>query len=238
MDSQVTHYRNIKQQGNSQYIAHYLRLAEAHTQPTRTDYDTLDPEKPNLLTAMKRAHDAQQWDIVRRLAGAIAIPTSGMLGVRGHWKDLQTCLTQALTATQKLGHRQNEAAFLHNLAILKQNTGDYATARQLYEQSQAIREELGDKAGLAASYHNLGALAQATGDYATARQLYEQSQAIREELGDKAGLAASYGQLAILAEQEGDKVTAERFYRQALVIAEELGYCEHEYSHVQPGVAL
>ncbi|MDM8528940.1 tetratricopeptide repeat protein, partial [Anaerolineales bacterium HSG24] len=168
------YYHRRRQQSLDKHADYYLTYAEQYKQPTAAAYDALEVELINILNGMQRAYDNQAWSMVRRFASAISIPITGVLGVRGHWEQLHTCLGQAITAAQTEGHQQNEAAFLHNAAILAQDTGDYETARQRYEQALEIKEALGDKAGLASSYHQLGWLAHNTGDYETARQRYEQ----------------------------------------------------------------
>ncbi|MGQ9627676.1 MAG: tetratricopeptide repeat protein, partial [Anaerolineae bacterium] len=63
------------------------------------------------------------------------------------------------------------------------DTGDYTSARRLYEESRKIREEIGDRSGLAATLHNLGHLARQEGDLKQAAEHLRQSLRLVEELG-------------------------------------------------------
>ena len=205
------------------HTAHYLAYAEAHDQPTAADYDALEAERPNLLAAMDRAYREEQWAQVRRFAWALCRPSSGYLGVRGYWGELRARLEQAVRAAEAEGNKRDTAAFIHNLAILAQDTGEYDEARRLYRQSLEINEELGNRAGIASTLHQLGGLAQDTGEYDKARRLYRQSLEINEELGDRAVIASTLHELGRLAQATGEVDEARRLYRQSLEIEEELG---------------
>ncbi len=203
--------------------AHYLAYARAHRQPTAADYNALQAEHLNILAAMDRAYREKRWAQVRRFAWALCKPVSGYLGVRGYWGELRARLEQAVRAARAEGDKRETAAFVHNLAILAQNTGNLDEARRLYRASLDIAEELGDRAGIANTLHELGRLAQDTGDHAEARRLYRASLDINEELGNRAGIAITQHQLGILAQDTGDHAEARRLYRASLDIAEELG---------------
>jgi len=205
------------------HTAHYLAYAEAHDQPTAADYDALEAEQPNVLTAMDRAYREEQWEQVRRFAWALCIPSSGYLGVRGYWGELRARLEQAVRAAEAEGHRHDAASFAGNLATLLYQTGDLEGARRECQRVRAIFEELGERESVAITYHQLGMLAQDTGDYDEARRLYRQSLDIKEELGNRAGIASTLHELGRLAQATGDYDEARRLYRQSLDINEELG---------------
>lgn len=205
------------------HTSHYLAYARAHSRPTTADYDALEVERANILAAMDRVYGEGKWGQVRRFAWALCQPSTGYLGVRGYWGELRARLEQALEAAQASGHRQNEAAFLHNLGILAQSTGEYAEAHRLYRQSLDIKETLGYQGGIARSLHQLGRLAQATGEYAEARRCYRQSLDVLKGLGDRAGIAATLHELAGLAMLMGERAEARRLYQRSLEIQEELG---------------
>jgi tetratricopeptide (TPR) repeat protein len=219
----MDYWQQQDQTYSDRLLAQRLAYAEQHKQATAEAYNALQARHAQLWQAAQTAYDRQQWDCLCRLTWALGKPSQGYLGVRGHWDELRHLLNWGIEAAQALGDKGDEAAFMGNLAIALQNIGDYATARQYYEQSLAITETLGDKTNLAALYHQLGMLAQDQGDYATARQRYEQSLTINEALGNQAGMATTYGQLAILGKKEGDLITAEQLYRQAWGMAEALG---------------
>ena len=205
------------------HTAHYLAYAEAHDQPTAADYDALEAERPNLLAAMDRAYREQQWEQVRRFAGALCDPVSGYLGVRGYWGELRARLEQAVRAAEAEGHRRDTAAFAGNLATLLMDTGDLEAARRGYRGTLIIFEELRDKTGAAQMLWGLAMLAQAQGDYTEARRQYEEALLVFQELGDKRNEAGVLHELGRLAQATGEYDEARRLYRQSLDIKEELG---------------
>jgi tetratricopeptide (TPR) repeat protein len=119
--------------------------------------------------------------------------------------------------------RSIKAFSLLNLGVLKQATGNYAEAENLYRESLKIAKEGGNKSGIAKSFHQLGNIKYVTGDYAEAEKLYRQSLKIMEELGDKSGISGSLHQLGNIKYVTGDYAEAEKLYRQSLKIKEELG---------------
>ena len=115
------------------------------------------------------------------------------------------------------------AAALHELGVLAYLQGDYAEARQFYQQSLQMKERAGDMAGQAASLHGIGVIAQEQGDYSEARRLYQQSLEISERLSDLAGQASSLAQLGIIAQLQGDYSEARRLLHQSLTVFQQLG---------------
>lgn len=95
------------------------------------------------------------------------------------------------------------AKTLHNLARLAQEQNPEA-ARQLYEESVALRRKVGDERGMATTLGNLGTLAQKAGDTATAREYYTQSLRLRNRLREPLGIAITLNNLGEVAVAEND----------------------------------
>ncbi|PYS93983.1 MAG: hypothetical protein DMF64_03065 [Acidobacteria bacterium] len=53
------------------FVAHFLRYAEAHAQPTPEDYDALEAELDNILSAAETAFAQANWTSVMRIAYAL-----------------------------------------------------------------------------------------------------------------------------------------------------------------------
>ncbi len=141
---------------------------------------------------MDHAYREQQWEGVRRIAGALTIDgIHGFLPVRGYWSDLRVRLEQAVFAAEAEGRQREAAAFAANLAELLRRTGDLETARQEYQRVLAIFEALGEREAVATVYHQLGMLAHDAGNYVEAGHLYQQSLDIEEALENQAGIASS-----------------------------------------------
>jgi tetratricopeptide (TPR) repeat protein len=100
------------------------------------------------------------------------------------------CWNHALALTRESKDKHGEGIFIHNLALIKQDTGDYPEAEKLYRQSLKIEEELGDKSGIASSFGQLGRLAEAKSDDEGALRYYV------DALGIFDGLRSPYAKTA------------------------------------------
>ena len=205
------------------HAAHYLDYAEAHGQPNSDGYDALEMEHSNVLAAIDQAYEAEQWAQVCRFVRALCDPCDGYLRVRGYWGELRARLEQGLEAARALDSPQDEAAFIQDLAVLAELSGDHAEAGRLYWQRMELAEELEDQEGVAQSLRQLGTLARNAGEYPEARRLYWQSLEIAEDLGDLANIASMLHELGNLTFLAGEQAEAQRLYQQSLEIAERLG---------------
>ncbi len=139
---------------------------------------------------------------------------------------LYTLLRELCTTTKDDLQHHDEALTawaLHQLGNIAYLQGNYAEARQLYQQNLETCERLGNQSGKATTLHQLGMIAQDQGNYAEARWLYQQSLEIDERLGDQSGKATALHQLGNIAYLQGDYAEARRLYQQSLEIDEHLG---------------
>jgi ATP/maltotriose-dependent transcriptional regulator MalT len=95
-------------------------------------------------------------------------------------------------------------------------SGDFANAKQSYEESLAISRDTGERHESAAALANLGSLALQQGDLAGARQNYREAIKLRNDIGEKSGAAEVSLLLASLSLEEGNPSEAEALARQAL----------------------
>ncbi|MFL6211166.1 MAG: tetratricopeptide repeat protein [Pyrinomonadaceae bacterium] len=206
------------------FVSRFLRYAEAHAQPNLEDYNALELEKDNLLSAMDSAFYSRDWMSVMRLMSAInGDGVSGMLTVRGYWDETIHRDQQALKAARALPSDRLIAVFTHNLAIMHQNRGNLPEARRLYNESLEIHRKLGDQRGIASNLGQLGNLAQGQGELSEARRLYDESLEIAKKLGNQSGIAIYLHNLAIIAQGQGELAEARRLYDESLEIKRKLG---------------
>ncbi len=181
--------------------------------------ERLETEHDNLRAALDwSSQDPGNAEAGLRLAGAVW----RFWYVRGHLGEGRERLAQALEA-DRADTPAARAKALHGAGGLAWSQGDYAAARELQEESLAIRRELGDRRGIASVLGNLGNVAQCQGDYAAARGLQEESLAIRRELGDRRGMASTLGNLAVVAAVQGDYAAARVLQEESLALFRELG---------------
>ena len=118
---------------------------------------------------------------------------------------------------------KTEASAYHQLGMIAQEQWDFATAREWYLKSLAIKEKQADQQGAALTYGQLGIIAQEQRDFATAREWYLKSLAISEKGGNLRVDAKTYHQLGRIAQEQRDFAAAEEWYLKSLAIKEKQG---------------
>ena len=129
---------------------------------------------------------------------------------------------QSLRLQQELGNEFAIQYALHNLANASLHYGDYARARELYEQAVEIAKKM-DPQGLPFVYVALADVADRQSDYQSAKNYYEGALAAIGPDGDiwqTAYALASYGQSAA---RHGDNELAHDRYDQAVEIYRQMG---------------
>jgi tetratricopeptide (TPR) repeat protein len=205
------------------FVAHFLRYAEAHANTTPEDFDALEAEKDNILSAMDVAFSLEDWPGVIRLMSAINLDgVNGLLTIRGYWDEAIRRGEQALKAAHKLRNEAVIARFAHNTAIIFQQRGEMSEARRIYGESLKIKKKLGNQKGIASTLHELARLAQAQGELEEARRLYDESLEINKKLDNHREIAITLHQLATLAQTQGELEKARRLYDESLEINKKL----------------
>ena len=101
--------------------------------------------------------------------------------------------------------------------------GDYVTARELNQESLALRRELGDTPGVATLLNNLGIIARFQRDLIGARQMNEESLALFREMGDRWAVGQLLNNQACVASDQGDYAEARQLLEESLMIRRQLG---------------
>jgi tetratricopeptide (TPR) repeat protein len=191
------------------------------------------PLQGQWLNRLQIEHDnlraALAWSIEgegARLQGLrLATALSRYWRMRGHLSEGRTWLERGLAQPDTAGMPVALRARAYQVTgSLSTKQGDYARAKELYQESLQLGRELGDMDSVAESLSNLGTLAQRQGAWVQARALYEESLALRRELGDKWGIAASLNDLGLLASEQDDYERARVLYEESLALARELGH--------------
>jgi tetratricopeptide (TPR) repeat protein len=201
------------------FVAHFLSYAEAHAQTTSEDFDKLEAEKDNVLSAMDVAFDLKDWASVMQIRFALG----EFLDLHGYWDEAIRSGKQALTAARYSQIESSVAALAHNLAVIHQRRGELESARQLYNESLEIEKRLGNQSGIAITLHQLAMLAQDQGKIEEARRLYNESLEIEKRLGNQSGIAITLHELGRLAQAQGEIEEARRLYNESLEIKKKLG---------------
>ena len=99
--------------------------------------------------------------------------------------------------------------------------GDFATARDAYEQCLTIKHRLADQEGIATALNNIALVLADQGDLAAARPLYEESLAIYRGLGARGQIASVLGNLGSLDSVSGDSQSAYARWEESLTLFEQ-----------------
>jgi tetratricopeptide (TPR) repeat protein len=205
------------------FIAYFIRFAEERDERTPENYDALEAERDNLLSAAETAFASEDWGSVTQMAYALAHPVEGMLSVRGYWNEAARLGEQALQAAHSLQDERKIADLSHNLAVTYQDRGEPTKARRLYDESLEIEKRLGNQRGGALTVWGLGNISLNQGYFDEARKLFQEALETFRRLGDQANTAGVLHQLGSLAQDQGEDVEARRLYGESLEISKRLG---------------
>ncbi len=201
------------------FVSYFLNYAEAHAQKTAEDFDALEAEKDNLLSAMDAAFEIEDWEST--ILTHIALRE--FLDVHGYWDEAILHGEQALKAARIYDNAWYIGALSNELGNMFAKRGDYDSAKNHYELAVEIARQIDAKLGLAATLHQLAILAQSQGEMEEARRLYDESLEIKKKLGNQSGVASTLHQLGGLAQDQGEVEEARRLYDESLEINKKLG---------------
>jgi predicted ATPase len=115
------------------------------------------------------------------------------------------------------------ARLLFAAAVLAGEQGDYAGARQLFEDSLETCLELNDSRGVAVALNALAVNARDRGELPQASLLFERCVAIWKDLGDSADNARALSNLANVTKLQGDYARASSLYDECLTMFRKAG---------------
>ena len=156
--------------------------------------ERLEEEHSNLRAALRFSLDRGQSETALRLGAAL----SGFWLEHGYLSEGRAWLEEAL-ASENAASSIVRTRALSGAGILAHYQGDYASARELCEESLSTARALADSNAVAAALTGLALVARTRGDYREADALFEDVLAIYERLGDREGLARSLDRRGILA---------------------------------------
>jgi predicted ATPase/DNA-binding XRE family transcriptional regulator len=225
----------IRQYARSKFALHADRVV-THRRHAEYYRDLVERAAPQLT-----GHDQHEWLlIIDREVGnirpaigwsiqhqpEIAVRTVAALGrwcyLRGRYTDGRRWAASALRAWPD-APRELRAQILVLAGTLAFLQCDYAEARPLVEEAQALFTETGDRAGQAWSIGRLGAIAREQGRYEMSAELHREALRLAREAGDDHDAAVQLNYLCFLAWLSEDLDTAESIGPDALRRMRELG---------------
>lgn len=165
------------------------------------------------------AHEAGRALDDEKDQAVTALSLADVLNVVGMYSDaLQLLLRECLVVFQKTGASELEAATLHCLGNVYENTGDYETARHYFEQSLGLSKDLGLERLNCLCLGGLGIICTVIGDFDTARSHFEQA---LDQIDDRLNEGRILGNLGIVCRHISDYDKAIQCHERALMIARE-----------------
>jgi non-specific serine/threonine protein kinase len=163
-------------------------------------------------------NDAGRGEIGLRIAGALwRYWCTG-----GHLREAHDWLKRLLDAygTQQgcVGAKARYAA-----GCVAEDLGEYALARQRYEESLRLWEQAGDTASQADASIALGSIANSQGDYVAAGDFFRRALDIARQVNDRRRIAVALSNLGSIGWCCGDYDLARQYHTEALAIRRELG---------------
>lgn len=198
------------------FVSRFLRFAETHAQRSRENYDALELEKDNLLSATDLAFNQQEFAELRRLGGILSVPPYGVFYVRGYWDEAMHICSLVLERECASQSETGIGNWSYNVAVMHHIRGEFEEARRLYSDSLEIAQKLADRKGIANRLHQLAVLARDQGELGEARRLFGESLKINTKLGNLSGIAGDLHHLGWLAQDRGEFEEARRLYEESL----------------------
>jgi predicted ATPase/DNA-binding SARP family transcriptional activator len=143
--------------------------------------------------------------------------------IKGDLSEGREWLTRLLDLPSEASLTAARANALNAAGILAYSQNDLTAARQLHEESLAIRRELGDRRGIALSTGNLANIDYLQGRYAEARPLFEECLEAFRVVNEPAAVASTLANLGLVSLYLGDRHRARSYNQESCDIRAELG---------------
>jgi tetratricopeptide (TPR) repeat protein len=128
---------------------------------------------------------------------------------------------------RELGNSPREQSaqerILSEIGRIYETFGEWAEARQAYEESLAISRSLNDELVQGIALNNLGIISQEMGNYIEAKHLYTEFLKIARALNSQFNIAAALHQLGNIAYLQDELKEAKQLYDESLEISKRLG---------------
>ena len=143
--------------------------------------------------------------------------------MRGDYQRALDWLAQAKEERTALEDIIGLAQVLNQTGHVMGQKGEYAQARQLFNEALALARRAGGRLQLALALNNLGNVATTQGDNKGGKVLYEESLAVSREIGDKVSVAGVLNNLGSVALNQSDYTIARASYEESLALYREIG---------------
>jgi tetratricopeptide (TPR) repeat protein len=199
-----------------EYYRDALRAAKEHvtggTDGFARALEWTEIERPNLVAAVRLAHDRGRYEIALPLATDL----SRFVRAEPAQADWLLIGEAALDSARHLGDTAGEAEAQTSMGDAARRMGALTHAAHRYGLALALHRELGDRPGQARLLHRLGTVARLGGDLVAAREHYAAALPLFRQGGDHRGTADALHNLGNVTRHLGDPEAARGLFEEAL----------------------
>ena len=136
---------------------------------------------------------------------------------RGRYDPAKELLQRSITICRASQVQQELATTLTTRGLISYWLGEYATARECFEESLSIARQVGDTYTIVQGLNSLAnIICDEAADFERAGPLYEESLALARQIGDRNSEARVLINQGALAHEQGDYAEARRLYQESL----------------------
>jgi len=204
------------------HAAYYLVLAEEGAKDVATNPEWLDHfelEHDNFRVALDYLIRTGDVDWGFRLGAALF----RFWETREHLAEGRDGLTRLLAMQGAAARSKLRARLVFAVAVLAGAQGDFASAKQLFEESLDTCIALNDNRGVAVALNALAVNARERGDLSASALLAERCAAIWKDVGDSADIARALSNLAGVIKMQGEYKRASALYDECLAMFRKAG---------------
>ncbi|WP_409470590.1 cyclophane-containing RiPP biosynthesis TPR protein HaaT [Streptomyces sp. HC307] len=179
----------------------------------------LETERANVLACVRRANGLDLYDLVVRLAAAMA----PFLRQAGPWDQAVGLHRTAAEAARHTGDQRAQGDALAELGVVRRFTASYPQAIEALNDAVTAYDAVDDRRGKADALNQLGIVWYLTADNEDAARAQTEALALYRELGDRLGQANALADLGMTHRQMSRFDAAVEAQSEALAIYRELG---------------
>jgi tetratricopeptide (TPR) repeat protein len=196
-------------------VSYFAQYVDAHA----ADYQALDWELNNILTALETAFKTRQYDELIRMVDALYT----FLEIRGLYQISEQHLRQAHTAAEVIGDVDSQATILNMLGDLEVKRGQFKSAQAFLQQSIELARATQCRQLEADRLFQLGLALSYMGDRYDGKAALERALLIERELDNRQGEGDALCALGSILEGLCDYGQAIDYLEQALHVCRESG---------------
>jgi tetratricopeptide (TPR) repeat protein len=208
----IRRWQGLTQEKRNNYERLHLQYYVDSISSTKSDIYPIVNEWGNILLALERAEQADNWAAILSLCITIVGNDDHQLVKKGPWEYAKTAIEFGVKATEQLNDSRNKAVFFKNLGIIYYRLSEYSNSKNAYEASLKIAKNESYYDLVVDTLKGIGQVYYRIGDYETAETHYRLGLEVAESEGDKKCIADIKHQLGKIAYRQSEMSLAEELF--------------------------